>query len=200
MSDFAGRGRRGRLIVPLGVIAYDRALVARGVNPVDPRPALGGIDRACCAKDHNGHAVAPGVEDRHGSVEQADVGMHAGGHRLAGHLGVAVSDRDRSLLVQAEQHLRRLVAEIIDDRVMEAAVAGARIERDVRNLQCAQRFGGDVAAPAGRVRGREIGRPIEFADRRVGFGSRRFGGGRRRLIFYSRHRLILGFRWAIPPA
>ena len=72
----AGRRRRGRLIVPLGVVAHDRALVARGVNPVDPRPALGGIDRAGGAKDHNGHAVAPGVEDRHGGVEQADVGMH----------------------------------------------------------------------------------------------------------------------------
>src|SRR5712691_10024025 len=43
----------GGLIVPLGVVAHDRALVARGMNPVDPRPALGGIDRTRCAQhDH----------------------------------------------------------------------------------------------------------------------------------------------------
>ena len=128
-----GRGR-GRLVVPLGVVAHDRALVARGVDPVDPRPALGGVDRAGGAEHDDRHAVAPGVEHRHGGVEQADVGVHGGGHRLAGHLGVAVRDRDRALLVQAEQHLRRLVAEIVDDRVVQAAIARAGIERDVGNV------------------------------------------------------------------
>ena len=160
----AGRCRRRGLVVPLGVVAHDRALVARGVNPVDPRPALGGVDRPGCAENHDRHAVAPGVEDRHGGVEQADVGVHRRRHRLAGHLGVAVRDRDRALLVQAEQHLRRVVAEIVDDRVMEAAIARAGIERDVGNLQRTQRFGGDVAAPSGRIVGRQIDRPVELAE------------------------------------
>ena len=109
-------GGRGRLVVPLGVVAHDRALVAGGVDPVDPRPALGGVDRAGRAEDHDWRAVAPGVEDRHGGVEQADIGMHRGGHRLAGDLGVALRDRDRDLLMQAQDHLRRLVAEIVHDR------------------------------------------------------------------------------------
>ena len=186
-----GRGR-GRLVVPLGVVAHDRALVARGVDPVDPGPPLGGIDRAGGAEHDDGHAVAPGVEHRHGGVEQADIGMHGGGHRLAGHLGVAVGDRDGALLVQAEQHLRRLVAEEVDDRIVQAAVARAGIERDVGNFQRAQRVGDHVAAEARRVGAGQVGRALERAERWVG-RTRRFFGGSCRLAFCSRHGRILGF-------
>ena len=145
-----GAGRR-RLVVPLGEVADDRALVGGGVDPVDPRPALHRVDRTGGAEDQDRHAVAPGVEDRHGGVEQADVGVHRGGHRLAGDLGVAVRDRDRGLLVQAEQHLRLLVAEEVDDAVVQPAVARAGIERDVGNVERAQRLGDDVAAEGRRV-------------------------------------------------
>ena len=148
---FARGGGRGRLVVPFGVAAHQRALVARGVDPVDPRPALDGIDRPGGAEHDHRHAVAPGVEDRHGGVHQADIGMHRRRHRLAGDLGVAVRDRDRAFLVQAEQHLRLLVAEIIDDAVVQAAIAGAGIERDIGNVERAQRVGDDVAAECRRV-------------------------------------------------
>ena len=60
-----------------------------------------------------------------------DIGVHGRGHRLAGHLGIAVRDRDRILLVQAEQHLRRLIAEVVDEAVVQSAEARAGIERDV---------------------------------------------------------------------
>ena len=163
----AGGAGRGRLVVPLGVVADDRALVGGGVDPVDPRPALHGIDRTGGAEDQDRHAVAPGVEDRHGGVEQADVGMHRGGHRLAGDLGVAVRDRDRRLFVQAEQHLRLLVAEEVDDAVVQAAVARAGIERDIGNIERAQRFGDDVAAErrrVGGVRRLTAARPCGYQD------------------------------------
>src|SRR6185503_17207057 len=62
-------------------------------------------------------------------------------------LGVAVGDRDRRLLVQAEQHLRALVAEVVDDAVVQAAVAGPRIEREVRDVERAQHRRHGVAAP-----------------------------------------------------
>ena len=77
--------------------------------------------------------------------------MHRGRHRAAGDLGVAVRDRDRALLVQAQQHLRLLVAEEIDDAVVQPAIARAGIERNVGNIERAQRLGDDVAAEAGRV-------------------------------------------------
>ena len=97
---------RSRLVVPFGVVAHQRALVARGVDPVDPGPAFDRIDRAGGAKDEHRHAVAPGVEHRHGRVLQPDIGMHRRGHRLAVDFGIAVRDGDRRFLVHAKQHLR----------------------------------------------------------------------------------------------
>ena len=94
------RGERGSgLVVPFGVVAHQRALVARGVDPVDPRPPFGGIDRPGGAEHDHRHAVAPGVEEGHGGVHQADIGVHRRRHRLAGDLGVAVRDRDGRFLV-----------------------------------------------------------------------------------------------------
>ena len=77
--------------------------------------------------------------------------MHRGAHRLAGDLGIAVRDRDRGLLVQAEQHLRRGVADVVDEAVVQAAIARAGIERDVGNVEVAQHLGDDVAAEAGGI-------------------------------------------------
>ncbi len=148
---FARGGGRGRLVVPFAVAADQRALVARGVDPVDPRPALDGIDRPGGAEDDHRHAVAPGVEDRHGGVHQPDIGMHRHRHRLAGDLGIALRDRHRAFLVQAEQHLRLRVAEVVDDAVVEAAIAGAGVERDIGDVEGAQRVGGDVAAELRRI-------------------------------------------------
>jgi len=190
---FAGGRRRGRLVVPLGVVAHDRALVARGVNPVDPRPALGRIHRPGRPEHDHRRAVAPGVEDRHGGVEQAHIGMHGRGHRPAGHLGVAVRDRHRAFLVQAKQHLRRLVAEKIHDRIVQPAVARAGIKRDVGNFQGAQRISDHVAAEARRVGGSEIGRSLERAQRRVRRAGGALGCCRRRFGCCSRHGMILGF-------
>jgi hypothetical protein len=60
-----------------------------------------------------------------------DVGMQHHAHHAARGLGVAVRDRDRRLLVQAEQHLRLRVAEVVDDAVVQAAVARAGVQREV---------------------------------------------------------------------
>ena len=183
---FARGDRRGRLVVPFGVAAHQRALVARGVDPVDPRPPLGGVDRSGGAEHDHRHAVAPGVEERHGGVHQADIGMHRRRHRLAGDLGVAVRDGDRAFLVQAEQHLRPLIAEIIDQTVVQTAIAGARIERDIGDVERAQRVGHHVAAEAGGI---DAGRDRAIDGRQRGVADRlRFGA------------IALGFRhcWILP--
>ena len=137
---------RGRLIVPFGVAAHQRALVLRGVDPVDPRPPLHGVDGTGRAENQHRHAVAPGVEQGHGGVEETDIGVDRGGHRLAGDLGVTVRDGDGALLVQAEQHLRRRIAEVVDEAVVQAAIARARRQRDVGDVEHAQRVGDDIAA------------------------------------------------------
>ena len=105
------------------------------------------VDRAGGAEDDHRRAVAPGVEDRHGRVHEADVGVQRHGHRLLGHLAVTIGDRDGVLFVQANDHLGITVAEIIDDAVVKAAIAGAGHERDIFKVEPACDFGDHVAAP-----------------------------------------------------
>ncbi len=67
-------------------------------------------------------------------------------HGATGHLGVAMRDGDGVLLVQAQQHLRALVAEVVDQAVVQSAKAGAGIDGDIGDVERAQRFGDSIAA------------------------------------------------------
>ena len=127
---------RGRLVVPLDVVAHGVALHQRGVRPVDVRAALAFVHRAGRADDEDRHAVDIGVVDRHAGVQQADQVVQDHRHRLAGRLGVAVRDLHRDLLVLAQHH-RRIVAAVVDERVVQAAKARAGIERDVAESRSA---------------------------------------------------------------
>ena len=89
------------------------------------------IHRAGGAEDDHRRAIAPRVEDRHARMHQPDVGVQRHGHRLLGHLAVAVGDRDRMLFMQADDHLRIAVAEIIDDAVVKSAIAGTGHQGDI---------------------------------------------------------------------
>ncbi len=146
-EGFIRGGDRARLVVPLGVVAYQRALVRGGVDPVDPRPASRRVPWSGRAEDQHRHAIAPGVEDRHRGVHQPDVRMDDRAHQLAGGARIAMGERDRGLLVQAKQHLRPLVAEVVDDAVVKAAIARARVQRQIRDVQRAQHRRDAVAAP-----------------------------------------------------
>ena len=104
--------------------------------------------------------------------------MHGGDHGLAGDLGITVSDSDCGFLVQAEQHLRLGIAEVIDDAVVQPAIARARRERDVGNIQRAQRVGDHVAAKTRRV---DAGGGRPFDLRHGGVGVIGFGACGRRV-------------------
>ena len=145
-----GRLDRGGLVVPFDVWPDQRALVGGGVDPVDPGSPPGRVDRAGRPDDQHGHAVAPGVVDGHGRVHQADVAVQRDGHRPPGHLGVAVGDRDRVLLVQADEHPRIAVAGVVHQAVVQPAVARAGDQREVAQVQAAEEFGQRVAAPLDR--------------------------------------------------
>jgi hypothetical protein len=62
-----------------------------------------------------------------------------------------VRDLDRDLLVLAEHH-GRLVAAVIDQRIVQAAKARARIERDVGKAVTLDEIDDDVGLPAAVVR------------------------------------------------
>ncbi len=149
-------------------------MVLGGVDPVDPGPADVGVDRAVGAEhDHRG-AAFPGAEDRHRGVQQADIGVDGDGHRLVGDPGVAVGDGDGMFLVQANQHLRVVVAEIVDDGIVEAAIAGAGHQGHVLEVTLARHLGDGVGDPA-HARVAELDRAVDGGG---GVGGFRFGGGR----------------------
>ena len=102
------------------------AVVARGVDPVDPGAALLGRHRSGRAEHDHRRAVAPGIEDAHHAVQQPDVAVQDASHRLAGRLGIAVRDRDRMIFVQAEDDAGILVAEMVNQAVVKPAIARAR--------------------------------------------------------------------------
>ncbi len=143
---------RGRLVVPLGVVADRVALHQRGVGPVDVRAAARFVHRAGGAHDEDRHPVEEGVVDRHAGMQQADQVVQDDDHRLAGRLGVAVRDLHRDFLVVAEHH-RRFVVAVVDQRVVQAAEARAGIERDVGEVVPLDHVDDDVGLPAGVVLG-----------------------------------------------
>ena len=90
---FHQRSRGGGLIVPFDQRADIGALIARGVNPVDPGAALFCIERTGRAKHDHRDPVTPRVEQAHHPMQQADIAVQHAGHRLAGSLGVSVGNR-----------------------------------------------------------------------------------------------------------
>ena len=130
------------------------------------------VHRAGRAEDDHRGAVAPRVEDRHTRMHQADIGVQRHGHRLFRYFTVAVGDRDRVLFVQADHHLRIVVAEIIDDAVVKSAIAGTGHQGDIFEVEPSGHFGNDVAAPL-HLRFSEILRPVDLG---LGLASFRLGG------------------------
>ena len=74
---------RGRLVVPLHVVAHGVPLHQRRVRPVDMRPALAFVHRTGGADDEDRHAVDIGVVDRHAGMQQPDQVVQDHRHRLA---------------------------------------------------------------------------------------------------------------------
>ena len=111
-------GNRCGLGVPLGVVAHQSALVLRGVNPLNPRAAGGGVHGAGGTKDHERHTVAPSIEDGSGGVHQAHIAVHKSAHGATGDFGIAMGNGHRMFLMQTQQHLRIAVAQKVHQTVV----------------------------------------------------------------------------------
>ena len=116
------------------------------VDPVDKRTALGLGHRTRSTDDEDGGAIEIGVVNAHWRVQQADQVMHDGDHRLALDAGVAVGDLHGDLFVLAEQH-RRVVLAVIDQRIVQSAIARPRIQRDVLEAVAFDHVDDDVGLP-----------------------------------------------------
>jgi len=80
-------------------------------------------------------------------MQQADQIVQNHGHRPAARLGIAVRDLHRDFFMRAQHH-RRLVAAVIDQRIVQAAEARAGIERDVGKSVALDQVNDNVRLPA----------------------------------------------------
>ncbi len=101
--------------------------------PLGPGPARHRIEPVA-RKENDRHAIDPGVVDRHGAVLQADRAVDHRAHGLARRLGVAMRHRHGRFLVHAREQLG-LVAAVVDQGLVDAAEAGARIGGDVLEVE-----------------------------------------------------------------
>ena len=122
------------------------AIDVGGVNPIDERPPATFVHRSRCADDKDRAAIEIGVVDAHGRMQHADHVMHDRHHRLASRLGVAVRDLHGDFLMLTQQK-RRFVTAVIDQRIVQSAVARSRIERDIRKTILLDQIDNDVGLP-----------------------------------------------------
>ena len=138
---------RTRLVIPLDVVPQQCPLILRRVDPVDPRAPLLRCHRSGRSHHDHRHAIAPGVKDAHEAVHQSHIAMQYAGHRPVGRLCIAMRDRHYVVLVQAKQHLRRAIAQVVHETVVEAAIAGAGIQGDVGDVKATQHLRRNIAFP-----------------------------------------------------
>ena len=119
------------------------------MHPVDPGAAVSRIHWPGAAQDDDRQPVSPGVINRHRRMLQTDDIMHRGGHRPACGARVAVSQRHGDLFMIAENDLRRMIAAIVDQRIVQAAEGRSRIDRDILDLEGFDRIDDDIRAPLG---------------------------------------------------
>ena len=103
------------------------------------------------AHDEDRHAVAPGVVHCHGGMLQADDAVARHRNRLAFDLGIALRKVDGDVLVHAGDDFR-LVAAVIDDGFVQAAVARRAVDRQIFDAERVQHVGHEVAAARGLIR------------------------------------------------
>ena len=164
--------QRHRIVVPLHVVAHDERRVLHRMVPLGARPTLGRVEPVA-GEHHDRHAITPGVVDAHRGMLQADGAMHQHAHRLARRLGVAVRHRHRRFLVQAGEELRLLVATVVDQRLVQAAKARARIGRHVVEVERLDDVDHEIGA---RTLDHDVARQLLLF---VGRGLGRLGGLRR---------------------
>ena len=128
------------------------ALDQRGVDPLDPWPAAGGVHRSGATQQEHRDSIAPGVEDCHARVLESNHIVQRGHHGSSGGFRIPVRQRDRDLLMGAQNGPRMAIPAVVDQRIVQTAEARARIERRVLDSQALQQVHYQVGAIFGHAR------------------------------------------------
>ena len=141
--------------------------------PVEQRPPVLAAEDVR-AQEIRGRAPRERAEDPHRGVLQARRRERDDGHWLAGDREVAVRDVDRGLLVRAREPLRRRVAAVIDERLVQPSEARRGIRDDIFEPERLQHVDHEVGA--GVLDGQRVAVGVE----RSGLGRQTLRGLRRR--------------------
>ena len=126
--------QRGGAVVPLHEVAHERAGILHRMVPFRAGTARHRVEPVA-REEHDGDAVHPRVVDRHRAMLEAHGAVDHGAHGLARGLRIAVRHRDGRLLVHAGEELGLRVLPVVDERLVDAAEARARIGRDVLEVE-----------------------------------------------------------------
>ena len=173
--------RRDRRVVPFGVVAHDGADVLRRMHRRHARRPVRGIEIVAGEHDH-GRAVAKRVVDVHGGVHQPDRAVAQRHQRLVGDLVIAVGDADAGFLMGAGEEFRHRVLAVVDQRLMDAAIARCRIGRQVFDVERLDDVDHEIRSGPALAR---IGRNIRHAG---------LGGGDMGVRRQRRRQPLLRFR------
>ena len=81
-------------------------------------------------------------------LETDDI-MHRGAHGLAFRSRIAVRQRHGDFFVRAKNDLRRMIAAVIDQRVMQPAKSSPRIDRHILDFEGLQQIDDNIGTPLG---------------------------------------------------
>ena len=151
--------RRDRRVVPFGVVAHDGVDVLRRMHRRHARRPVRGVEIVAGEHDHR-RAVAKRVVDVHGGVHQPDRAVDQRHQRLVGDLVIAVGDADAAFLMGAGEEFRRRVLAVVDQQLVDGAIARCRVGRQVFDVERLDNVDHEIRSGLALAR---IGRDIRHA-------------------------------------
>ena len=146
-------GRRGLVVAPFDLALFDAIYQFRSaVEPLAARLATGRLQAADLVRANE--LIAAGIEavrEHGGAAVRADMAFHSWIYDLSGNPLIIDTMRLNW------QHLRRAIAQVVHQAVVQPAVARARVQCNVRDVERAQHLGDDVAAPEAGIAARGHG-------------------------------------------
>ncbi len=172
--------QRLRRVVPLGNVAHHRGRILHAVDPTHLAAAVRGV-QTISENQKNRNVVAEGVINSHRCMLAPHRAMGGGQRRLALDLGVAVGHGHRGLFVHAGDVLRRFIAAVVEDRLVDLRETRARHGDQVLEAQRLENVHHEIGAGLGVVlRLDPSGRSGIRRDALLGHRDGRFRNQRRR--------------------
>lgn len=140
-----------RLLVEFEHWAHESRLISAGMDPVNPGAATRIIKGPSRSQNKHGDAARKSIVDGHGGVHETNVGMERNGHRPFRDLCVSMGDSYGVLLVKTGDHLGGRIATVVNNAIVDASIARARVESDIAKVKAGDLLCNGITAQANKV-------------------------------------------------